>query len=412
LRAPGRSFPAIAGTIRVRGRQRGRRAVVAVQVAVTLMVLMGAAALTIDVAQVYTARGELQRASDSAALAGASAYMSDAGLLYASGQTTWSPTGPLAMMIDERAQAYSLMNNTLGAVTHLDSADIVKGYYDFANPDAPLAPTPPPQQHLNAVEVTTRRQPGSTNGPVPYFFAAVLGTTQGSVTARATAAFDDHFSGYDGSDGPGVLTPFTVCEQTYNDLLVNGPDDYRYVPETDAVLPGADGAREVRLFPYGQGNLTSPCGTAAGNLGTLNIGTPDQGTTGLINQIVNGVSASDLIAEVGTDNLVFSNAQGAPLTYQMSGNPGLSAGLESAVEAVVGDVIGFFLHSSATSQGANAMYTIVGIRFGRVMHIDLTGNPNNKRLVIQPLAFTGPGVQTDPSAPSSNGQVGVFSLVR
>ncbi|HEY3245649.1 MAG TPA: TadG family pilus assembly protein [Phycisphaerae bacterium] len=393
----------------VRKRARG---LVAIQVAVTLTVLIGAAALTVDVAHIYTARGELQRAADSAALAGTSAYLTDAGLLYASNQAAWSPTGPLATMIDERAQSYSLMNHTLGAVTHLPGDDIVKGFYDFAHPELPLSFTSSLTQHYNAVQVTTRRQPNTPNGPVPYFFAFIFGTTQGSVTARATAAMDDHFTGYDVSDGPGVVVPFSICQQEYDTQFASGLDQWRYIPESDSVLPGSDGVHEVRLYPYGQGNLTSACGSNAGNFGTLNIGIPNQGTTGLYDQILNGVSSADLISEVGTDNLVFNNAQGAPITYEMSGNPGLSSGLSPAVEARIGDVVGFFLHSGATLQGSNVIYTIVGMRFGRVMHIDLTGSPNNKRLVIQPVPFTGPGVETNPSAPSTNGQVGVFSLVR
>ncbi len=49
-----------------------RRALVAVQVAVMAPVLLGFAALTIDVGAMYNAKAELQRTADSAALAAAS----------------------------------------------------------------------------------------------------------------------------------------------------------------------------------------------------------------------------------------------------------------------------------------------------------------------------------------------------
>ena len=62
-------------------RPHPRRAGVAVQVAIFSGVMIGFGALAIDLGRLYTARGELQRAADSAALAGASAFFTDAGLM-------------------------------------------------------------------------------------------------------------------------------------------------------------------------------------------------------------------------------------------------------------------------------------------------------------------------------------------
>ena len=50
-----------------------RRAVVVVQVAVIMGVLIGAAAFSVDVGVMYNTRGDLQRAADAAALAAAEA---------------------------------------------------------------------------------------------------------------------------------------------------------------------------------------------------------------------------------------------------------------------------------------------------------------------------------------------------
>jgi len=50
-------------------RQKRRRAVVAVQVALALPVLTGFAAMTIDVGTMYNARNDLQRTADAAAMA-------------------------------------------------------------------------------------------------------------------------------------------------------------------------------------------------------------------------------------------------------------------------------------------------------------------------------------------------------
>ncbi|MHC4800203.1 MAG: hypothetical protein ACYTF1_26480, partial [Planctomycetota bacterium] len=60
--------------------------------------------------------------------------------------------------------------------------------------------------------------------------------------------------------------------------------------------------------------------------------------------------------------------------------------------------------------GSNAIYTIVDIRFGRVVEVHLVGN--NKRIVIQPEAYQGPEVQTDPEAPHTNLEVARLMLAR
>ncbi|MHC4093644.1 MAG: pilus assembly protein TadG-related protein, partial [Planctomycetota bacterium] len=65
---------------------RRHKALVTVQVAVALTFVAGFAALSIDIGHAYWARGEIQRASDAAALAGTSSYLSDAGMLVALGE--------------------------------------------------------------------------------------------------------------------------------------------------------------------------------------------------------------------------------------------------------------------------------------------------------------------------------------
>ena len=48
--------------------------------------------------------------------------------------------------------------------------------------------------------------------------------------------------------------------------------------------------------------------------------------------------------------------------------------------------------------------------FARVMHVDLSGS--DKRMVIQPVAYDGPGVWVEDQAPSSQGQAGRLALVK
>ena len=78
----------------------------------------------------------------------------------------------------------------------------------------------------------------------------------------------------------------------------------------------------------------------------------------------------------------------------------------------MGQVVGFFLHENVVLSGSNAIYTITEIRYGRVMDIRLTGNPNQRGLFIQPVSYTGADVRIDPDAPSTGGLVGRIVLTR
>lgn len=379
-----------------------RRGTVAVLVAISLVVLLGFAALAIDVANLYTARGELQRAADAAALAGASAFADD--LLR---QATYAddPDGDFTIVKEAaaaRAVTWALKNTTVGVSTKLEPGYVVVGAYNPAHPTAPLSPFGPP----NAVEVTARFAEGSPNGPVSNYFASVLGFENTDVTATAAAAFDDHFAGYTPSNS-GPLVPFTIYLDTYLQQLASGPDEFSYDADLDVVKHFADGSREIVLFPYATGG-----GDGAGNFGLLNVGNPSQGVPLLREQILNGITPENLEAEIGTSQLTFVAGSGAPITYEITGSPGMKGGVSAAVDARIGDVVGFFVHSALVGTGSNAVYTIVTIRFGRVMEVRLTGSPANRRIRVQPAVWSDPGVQIDPNAPSSGGLVGRIVLIR
>ena len=75
-----------------------RRAVVAVQVAVLFSVLVGFAALVIDVGAMYNVRADLQRTADASALAGASIYTSDDMMRIRMGTADSSLLGTIILM--------------------------------------------------------------------------------------------------------------------------------------------------------------------------------------------------------------------------------------------------------------------------------------------------------------------------
>lgn len=377
---------------------RKRRAIVIVQAAMMVPVLFAFAVLVVDLGVLYYTKGDLQRAADAAALAGASAYFSDSRL---AGQED-----DVADLVRERAQSFSLENPTLGEATTLEVADAALGRHDFDNPTGPMLNEEP----YNAVELLLRRQPDSTNGPVPFFFAGLFGRSSGSLTTRARAAMDDRFAGLRAEDG--WFLPFTVHRLVFDYLIANGPDDFSY---DDGVWEAGDGVREVTVFPWDEHSMEEFLGEdydGAGNFGTLRVGTNNNGTSDLEAQILNGITAADLAATFGTAELMFYDEQAGPNTYQAPGNPGLSLGMRDALEQRIGDVVSYFIHTGVVSDGANATYTISGIGFGRVMEVHLTGNPSSRRFTIQPVAYAGGNVVVNPTAPQSNGLLGRVVLVQ
>ena len=372
------------------------RGVVIVFTLTCIVVILGFAALAIDLGYLQVARVESQNAADAATLAGASAFLSE---------TVFSRTGIDDSRLDsvrDRAILYGSYNSVARMPCRLDanlgnglSGDIVLGYLDPNNTRGAIDYSNPSM--FNAITVNARRT------DLPTFFAGILGHQTMSVSASATAVVDNRFSGLRPTATGGPLTPFAIKRVTWEDEIVTGEDNFGYAEDT-GILQHGDDIPEVRLYiatnvTHGQGKNTSPCDDAAGNYGLLNIGNGSMGVPDLRQQIVNGITSEDLIGLTGEPMINLYDGNGAAQTYQVSGNPGIKAGIESAVEARLGDVIGFFLYDCLTEQGADAEYRIVDIAFGRIVEVDLTGN--DKRIIIQPDTYPGSEVMTDPSAPLS-----------
>ena len=378
------------GTRSVRGR-RGR-SVVLVQVIALLVVLLGFAALSIDVGNLYVAKAELQNAADAAALAGASIFTEDDYRKYGG-----EDPSNVQADVQGRCLAYASRNEVVAQSVTLEAQDVVVGRFDFDNPSAPLdlAGTP------NAVQVTARFAGDSPNGPIVNLFASIFGFDTTDVSATATAAFDDRFADYtQPTNGP--LIPFTLHEDVYNDWLINGPDEYTYDEDLDVVTEFPDGLPEVSLYPH---KFDDPP-TGAGNFGLLAVGAADLAT-----QVATGIPPEDLEAEVGTSDLTFVDDAGNPVTYEITGGTGLKSSLEPILEARLGDVVAFFVHSGVVDSGSNTTYTITKVAFARLV---LAGDPDGTgyQVVVQPVVYSDPSVGLDPAAPGSAGMVGRVALVK
>ncbi|MCH8966418.1 MAG: hypothetical protein IID43_01950, partial [Planctomycetes bacterium] len=307
-----------------------RRGIVAVVTIVLLVVLTGFAALTIDIGVMYNVRADLQDAADAAALAAGAALTTDEMMKVRQGSN--SAIYEVVNLGRQDAVFFALRNPSLGtSATHLLTNEISFGALDLTSStgslDMPAAATA-----FNAVEVITRRDSKGPDGPVGALFSRVFGLSELNVAATATAAFDDRVGAFDTNYAPHVM-PFSLSEDLYTFYLNSGPDDYTYDAELDQVGSGSDDIREVNIYPYD---------SAPGNFGLLNIGTPNQGIPGLRDHIEDGVPPEDFIAEIGTDVIIFSQ-DGSPVTYQITGSPGMDSSLEPSIDTQLGDVVSYFL---------------------------------------------------------------------
>ncbi len=161
-------------TLSFRPADERRRGVVAVQVAVVLVLLLGFAALTIDVGVIYNTRSDLQRTADAAALA-AAAKLAD----YSNG----SPL-PAARQV---AVDFVRANHVFGKELELDlNADVLFGRANF-NEETGLFDFETTETMPDAVRISVRHTEDSPNGSAELFFARVFGVSETQISARATA---------------------------------------------------------------------------------------------------------------------------------------------------------------------------------------------------------------------------------
>lgn len=397
----------------IKGDPHRRRAVAAVQVGVMTVVLLGFAALTVDLGAMYNARADLQHTADAAALAGASAYVTDEMMQIRMNTGDASTLAYVTGLAATRVNEFAGRNPTIGLSTSaVASGDIKTGWINLSSSSEAIHTNPQPVD-FNAVQVTVRREAGNDgggNGPVEFFFAPIFGRLAGETAASAVAVFDDRFSTFSANDpGAGTL-PFTMHRDAFESELAAGGDNYAYDSATGMITTTSDGIREVRLYPYPLSGSGYEEGD--GNFGVLNIGTGNQGVEAEVQQILNGVSAADFEMEVGTSELTFFDGAGYPVTYDITGSPGMESALKDAMSQLIGQVVGFFLHDNVVLSGSNAVYTISEIRFGRVMDVRLVAAPIQRGVYIQPVSYAGGGVRIDPNAPSSGGLVGRLVLAR
>jgi Flp pilus assembly protein TadG len=355
-------------------RRYSRRGAIVVMAAFLLVVLLALVAFSVDIGALMVARCELKRTADAAALAAAWELIDEGSL---AGDDSM---GSAIVAARDSAMAYAGRNAVLNASPGLNlnsdnapDGEVVIGYIeDFSDPNTSMQFENP--RNFNAVTVKVCRTT-EQNGKVPFFFARVFGFTGIAVEQESTAAILKNISGFKGpADGSNLpILPITVSEAIWDDFITNGDqetgmDDWTWDLVPQAVEPGSDGIKEINIYPQDQG--------AAGNFGTLKIGTQNNSTSNLGRQIQDGINAADLSLHGGELAL----DTGGELI--LSGNPGISAGIKDDLASIIGEPRIIPIHRSVTGSGSNAEFVIVKFVGVRIMEAELSSG--QKRLIVQP----------------------------
>ncbi len=151
-----------------------KRAITIVLTVVSIPVLLGFAALTVDVGMMYNVRSDLQQAADAGALAAVEA------MTYGDSSLDRETRGRLA------AKEVVLSNLVRNRALVVSDSDVVFGRTSFDEVANTFTFTPN-NFAPDAVQVTVRHTQNSPNGGVPLIFAAAFGLRYADITASATA---------------------------------------------------------------------------------------------------------------------------------------------------------------------------------------------------------------------------------
>ncbi len=161
------------------GRLADNRGSVGVVVALTLVILLGFSAMSIDIGRALVVRNELQNAADAGTLAGArqlglSLFYQDTSL------GTGQDVSPLTGLVRERVRDVAARNPAEGVFPTIPAGDIQVGQWSTAS--RTVIPT---GVNPDAVQVTARRD-GGPNASLGTFLGGIFGVS--SLNVRTTAA--------------------------------------------------------------------------------------------------------------------------------------------------------------------------------------------------------------------------------
>jgi Putative Flp pilus-assembly TadE/G-like len=338
------------------------------------VVLMGFAALAVDIGVMSATRAQLKTVADAGALAGARQLVSDNRL-----SSTYSLTSssPEIVAANSKATSIGQANIVFGQAAVIQTSDMAVGTKILPDPSDSTFTATINNATTNSVQLTAKRD-STHSGVVPSFFSRIWGSSGSTASVTSTATIEVFtIGGFTAGATNSSVLPIAMSQSSYNGMFTTPiTDNYSYSPvggTYGTVTSGSDGVPETSVFPV---NNSDP-----GNWGTIDIGVSNNGTSTTKSQIANGITPAQLDSEFPPSGVVTS-----PHVY--SANPGISAGIKSDLAAIIGKPIAVPLYSTTSGNGANATYTVVGYAAARIVAVSLTGNP--KYVVIQPAFDTDP----------------------
>ena len=157
---------------------RNQKGFAIVYIALIMVAICAFIGLAVDIGYLYVAKGQLQNASDAAALAGASK------LTGGGTAQTLARTEAITFASSNSAATQNVRISSDGANNLSDNNDITVGNWNRSLSPPYLESRAP----VNAVKVQARRTAQSLDGAVNLFFSSVIGWSQMPVAAEAIAA--------------------------------------------------------------------------------------------------------------------------------------------------------------------------------------------------------------------------------
>lgn len=365
--------------------QSNRTGGILVLAAFMLVIVFAFAAFTVEYGMIAVTQGQLQNASDAASHAAMLEYARSIG-----------PDAEISNDEGEdaaRESAVDMINRFRtgnAASTHADAEmDVRFGTRTWSEGANSWVEDWSSDGPFNMVEVTPRKVK-ERNTELPMTFGRVLGV-DGHELERSSVAAVVAADGFKMRENAGQwigILPIAVDLGTW-EKLVNAntggsttgfSDNYSYEGGT-SIDTGSDGIRELNIYP--DLNTSLP----PGNRGTVDLGSPNNSTNDLKRQIVSGLNSFDLS--------FFPNGEIHASTEKpllLNGDPGISAGIENSLQSIIGQSRAIPIFTQVTGPGNNATYTVVKFVGVRILHVNLSGGPKKRSLMVQPATFESPHI--------------------
>lgn len=378
-----------------------RRGIIAPLTALFLVFLLGMVAFGVDVGWIVLSQTNLQNAADAAALAGAQPLMDG----YVQYQLTSNATTKTTILNSTLSSAKTYAKNyasynSAGTISSLvlSDADIEFGYMNSSNV---YTAGPPYTNFPNTVKVITRLDSNS-NGKLGLYFGPVLGTSNVSLTATASATiYAGVINSFSKSSINTGMLPITYDKTLWHKFETTGQDPYGNT-RTDS-----NGVPVLQVYPDLNNKLT-------GNWGLLSLDDSHAGASEMRSWVDNGMSSADTQALIDGNLIPLSNGVDA---WDWRGDTGFKSSLVQDVNDYVGKTFilplfkpvnegsGYPNYNGYVAQGggngSNADYNIVEFIGLKIM----PPTDYNREILVQPAAVIDPNAvftSTSPAGSSSS----------